>query len=365
MSLLIRTLRIGAPILFGLALLEAALRIYNPLPFRVRGDQIVLPVRQSYTFTNRGARKLPAITHHTKNSFGFRGPDPPSDWSTRFTLLTIGGSTTECLFLSDGTTWTDQLARRLSAIRPDAWVNNAGLDGQSTFGHLTLVRNFVAALHPSMLLFLVGANDVERGDPSGFDAALTPDPSRRLHRVLTVLADHSEVVAIVENLLRALQWHRAGFGHGEVDLSKGVGVEVHQDENDVILATHREKYLGGYRRRLSQLVEFCRRSHIEPVLVTQPALFGDAIDPTTHLDLRSIQVGGRGNALLEWQLLELYNDVTRAVGADAGVLVIDLAREMPKDSRYYYDFLHFTNEGAILVGDIIFKNLQPHLPPRH
>src|SRR2546426_8052686 len=125
--------------LLVLVLLELLLHIYNPLPFRVRGNRIVLPVHQRYTFRNDSATKLDPVTHHTKNALGFRGPDPPRDWASRFTLLTVGGSTTECLFLSDGKTWSDQLARRLAAIRADTWVNNAGLDGQSTFGHLMLV----------------------------------------------------------------------------------------------------------------------------------------------------------------------------------------------------------------------------------
>ena len=84
-----------------------ALRLYQPIPFRVRGDRIVLPVRQVYTFDNRGASKLDPITRHTKNALGFRGPDPPRDFASRLTVLTVGGSTTECLFLSDGRTWTD------------------------------------------------------------------------------------------------------------------------------------------------------------------------------------------------------------------------------------------------------------------
>jgi len=33
---------------FGLILAEICLRVYNPLPFRPKGDRIVLPVRQVY-----------------------------------------------------------------------------------------------------------------------------------------------------------------------------------------------------------------------------------------------------------------------------------------------------------------------------
>jgi hypothetical protein len=59
----------------------------------------------------------------------------------------------------------------------------------------------------------------------------------------------------------------------------------------------------------------------------------------------------------------MTNDVTRRVAATRQVLLVDLAREMPKDSRFFYDFLHFTNEGAQRVGEIIAADLMPHLSP--
>jgi hypothetical protein len=49
------------------------------------------------------------------------------------------------------------------------------------------------------------------------------------------------------------------------------------------------------------------------------------------------------------------------VGKEKGVLVIDLAREMPKNSNYYYDLTHYTNTGAEKVADIISRDLQPYL----
>lgn len=350
-----RGLRVGAQAVFGLALLEICLRVYNPLPSRVRGDRIVLPVRQSYTFTNAGTRKLDPVTHHTTNSLGFRGPEPPTDWAQHLTILTIGGSTTECTFLSDGRTWTDQFARRVADLRGDAWVNNAGLDGQSTFGHLVLLRQFVAALHPTLALFLIGTNDVERGGANGYDVALTPHTGGGLHHALVFLADHSEVAGLTMNLARAIRARRAGFGHSEVDLT--TARQLHLDEPEIarVLQEHRDTYLAGYRTRVNEIIALTRRNGITPVLITQPALFGDTVDPTTRVDVSGVQVNGRGNGRLEWRLLELYNDVTRQAGAEASVQVVDLARAMPKDSRYFYDFLHFTNEGAVRVGDIVFS----------
>jgi len=64
--------------LLALALLETSLRLFrNPFGFRVRGDQIVLPVHRRYEIHNTQIPKLDAVIIHTKNSLGFRGPEPP------------------------------------------------------------------------------------------------------------------------------------------------------------------------------------------------------------------------------------------------------------------------------------------------
>src|SRR3974377_595373 len=97
--------------LIGLGLLEGLLRAYNPLETRFKPDRIVLPVNKRYVIDNRGRfGKLDPVTVHTKNPLGFRGEPPPQDFADYLTLITIGGSTTECFYLSDGQTWPDLLS---------------------------------------------------------------------------------------------------------------------------------------------------------------------------------------------------------------------------------------------------------------
>ena len=44
------------------------------------------------------------------------------------------------------------------------WVNNAGLDGATTYRHLILMEDYVAQLRPKVVLFLIGINDVGAGN---------------------------------------------------------------------------------------------------------------------------------------------------------------------------------------------------------
>ncbi len=343
----------------GAIALEIGLRLYNPIPFRVRGGRIRLPVREVYEFDNHAARKLDPVTRHTKNSLGFRGPEPPRDFADRLTILTIGGSTTECLFLSDGKTWTDVAARRLAARIPRVWMNNAGLDGQSTFGHIVLLRDVVAAMKPKIAVFLVGANDVALDRATTYDAAMEARAGPAASAV-RFAADHLESVALAQNLVRAARARRRGFGHSEIDLRSAA--RLHIDAPVIDQEVERVRPMTrAYAERLHTIAALCRANGIEAVFATQPALFGPGLDPETGVDLAEVKVNGRGNGDLEWRLLELYNDTTRRVAGGEGAFVIDLARRLPKSSRLFYDFLHYTNEGAEAVGTLVGDALASHL----
>lgn len=365
-----------------IVLLEIALTLYNPFPFRMRGSHLVLPVHKRYAFRHEGARKLDAVTYHSKNSLGFRGPDPPAGGVRGPAVITIGGSSTECLFLSDGKTWTDVLAKNLATVRPDVWVNNAGLDGQSTFGHLVLLRDVVVPLKPAFAVFLVGINDVGLAVLNVYDNSMTPSrlPWRETWNVYDTelggwrnwwhgewrfLTEHSQIFGLIENFRRMRRTMAVQFSHEEWELPGHPVLALDAATIEARVADVRPS-LDGYGRRLREIVAVSREHGIEPVLLTQPLLVGEAsdIDPSTGVNLGTLEVRAGNNGVVEWRRVELYNDVTRRVAGELRVTLVDLARELPKDSRYYYDFMHYTNEGALRVGGLVADGLAPLLRSR-
>jgi hypothetical protein len=85
------------------------------------------------------------------------------------------------------------------------------------------------------------------------------------------------------------------------------------------------------------------------------------VDPATGVDLSTLQVKGAANGRLWWRVQELYNDVTRQTARARGIVLVDAARELPKDSRLFYDFMHFTNEGAAKLGDLVADGMESRL----
>ena len=112
----------------------------------------------------------------------------------------------------------------------------------------------------------------------------------------------------------------------------------------------------AYAERLRLLIRLLRDGHTLPVLMTQPTVAGMARDPTTAKDLSRLQDG-----LFWYESLEIFNSTMRGVAQSDRVFLIDLARSMPKDTKYYWDPVHFTDAGAAEVGRIATAGLLPYL----
>jgi lysophospholipase L1-like esterase len=345
--------------LVALVLLEVLLRVYNPLEIRFRPDRIVLPANKHYIVNNVGKfTKLPPTTVHTKNALGFRGPMPPADFKDYLTIVTIGGSTTECFYLSDGRAWPALLGRELSRNFKRVWLNNAGLDGATTYRHLILLEDYVDKLRPKVVLFLIGINDVSAGNLE----EAGKHPGHYLRNLWRSLLYRSEAYCLEQNLYHYLIAQRRGLKHEEINLSK-VGTLKHPSKalEQQTIQDYRTNSLPYFARRVEKLVRLCRTHGIEPVLITQPTLYGPGIDPVTGVNLATIKVRDNFNGRMMFDFIELYNNVTRQVAQKEGVLLIDLAREMPRNSAYYYDYLHYTEAGAAEVAAILDRRLAPWL----
>jgi len=322
--------------------LEIILRIYYPFPTRIRGDRFELSANLKYRLRNDRSPRLDSIILHNRNSIGFRGADPNPDMSGRLSILAIGGSTTECTYLSEGRTWVDQLGQRLSTTYPSTWINNAGIDGHSTFGHLNLLHYYLPTLsfRPKIALFLVGANDVNRQDLSTYDPAFNNNLAFRIKKWAM---HHLETVNLISDLKNSLSPPDI-FPKNNVDPPAAEWMGKQQMDSTL---KNIQQLLPAYRARLCSIIDICKQDNIRPVFITQPLAVDSSSPP--------------GKWKLFWLELQPYNQTTRKVASEKGIPCIDLAQQLPADSALFYDMLHFTNKGAERVSDIIYHGLQPWL----
>jgi lysophospholipase L1-like esterase len=351
-------LALSVGLIIAFVLVELILRIFQPFDFRVKGNEIVLAANQDFVMANDFIPKLDDTIFHSKNSLGFRGEEPPKDWENATTMITVGGSTTECYYLSDAQTWQAEINRRLSPTLPNFWINNAGLDGHSTFGHGVLMRDYIVKLKPDYVLFLVGINDVATADFESFDRlAMKKINTQSIGGFAKSLANYSETIGLAFNFYRFYVAYKQGLIHSNIEIKKLKTVEITEAKRTEIFQKHETEFIENYKIRLNNLIKICVDNDIQPVLITQPQIIGDTIDATTGVDLSQIKYQEGMNGSTGWAVLELYNNITRQVAKNQDIQLIDLAKKLPKDSQYFYDFTHYTNEGAAKVGRIISEEL--------
>jgi lysophospholipase L1-like esterase len=346
-----------------LLLLEALLRVYNPFNFRIKGDRILLQANEKFVIYNKDLPGTDDTIVHTKNSLGFRGPDMPDSFRKYLSVITVGGSTTECGYISDGKTWPDILYGKLRSSFKYVWLDNAGLAGHSTFGHTVLLEDYLVKLKPKVILFLVGCNDIlldslrpsDKSNMKGFYAS----------SFFTYLSKNSELCNVLANLYRSDVIKKNRLDDHYYDLRK------HRNDNFTLpdnifnekLGITR-KYLDAYKERLQHLADVCMKNGIVPVLITQPAMYGEGVDAVTGVDLESVKHDENTSGKLWWSELALYNDATKEIAERNHLLVIDLAALLPKGSAYFYDYVHYNITGNRKVGELVYDKLMPYLSNR-
>ena len=340
-----------------LLLCELALRVYNPIYVPIRADGIQLPVNRTFVQTNLNNKDVDREFVTTYNEIGLRGPGFPEKPERYTKIFTVGGSTTACVTLTDGKTWPDLVLKQLQQrFGRDVWLNNAGMDGHSTFGHRILLDSHLAKYQPDFIVYLIGINDMGREDLNDYDSRVTVSGQTFRNRLIAA----SELLSTAQTLYRGYRAFDLGLNHAvDHDLRQIGSTYVEPEAVDQYLREHRERHVPGYAKRVRALVERTIALGAVPVLVTQPAMMGRGVDPVTGVAIDNLEYDNNRDLSVGvvWDALEIYNDAVRNIAAEYHVPLIDAAREMPKDSGLYFDWIHYSNAGAVRMAEIVSRNL--------
>ncbi len=294
-----------------------------------------------------------AIIKYTRDKYGLRGTygDDPS----RIDLLTVGGSTTDQQYVSDGSTWQDVLQNQFASIGTPVGVANAGVNGQSTFGHINDFEYwfpYIPHLRPRYVLFYVGLNDFYIDEGFSYDALIYADryPLLATLRENSALWHLQRAIRGTYKAMIVLKIH-----HKKVDFTK-VRWTSTPFQNDYGFMSSR---LHAYARRLNILIEKTRAFGSEPIFVTQPSrqfrLTKEGIQGRADV---TIYDGRKINGVDYYHMIREFDRVMEVVCREMHVLFVDLAAELEWADNEFYDFTHMTPRGARKVGLYLFDKLR-------
>jgi hypothetical protein len=294
---------------------------------------------------------------YRRDAMGFRGSgvDP-----ARIGILTIGGSTTNQLYLPEEATWQAVLERSLRQVGHDVVVANAGIDGQSTVGmiaDLNLWLPNVPHLKPRLVLAYVGINDVYKVGATSAQAT-GEDESRQILRdslqfsgFTKELEKRSALVRLWDTVAGSLQASQARLRHQAIDFAAAQWTD--QPAQPVWRPDQLEVNLAAYEGRLVRIAGLIRGLGATPVFVTQ-----------TRADYRLENgrfIGIKGadgpNGVDRGRALTRFNAATMEVCRGWQVTCLDLATELRFTEGDFYDYEHNTPPGAEKIGKWLARKL--------
>jgi len=287
---------------------------------------------------------------YRRDAMGFRGAgvDP-----ARISILTVGGSTTNQLYLPEEATWQAVLERSLRQTGHDVVVANAGIDGQSTVGmiaDLDLWFPTIPHLKPRLVAVYVGINDVYITGPTKAHATSEGELRQILRDSLQFssfkkeLEQRSALVHLWTTVAGSIQASRARLRHHATDFARVQWTD--QPARPIWPAEQLEANLAAYKDRLVRIAGLIERLGAVPVFVTQTRadyrLENGRLTGITDVD--GPNGVDRGGALVR------LNAATMEVCRERHVTCLDLATELRFTEGDFYDYEHNTPQGAEKIG---------------
>lgn len=290
--------------------------------------------------------------HYKRDRHGLRGAyEDPS----RIDILVLGGSTANEIFIDEDATWTATLAKAFAEEGRKVTVVNAGVDGQSTVGHL---KNFelwfprIPGLKARYVLVYLGINDHAVAATGTLNKQDHLEAPRR--QVKQFLINNSAIYGLYRTLKGAWKAREADLVHKPTNYDGIAWTEAPVQPDPAEADRKWAPQLDAFAGRLAELARRVRAFGAEPIIVTQ------------HLGRYRIRDGKvHGRPLPDGRVdindfagLDAFDRRAMTVCAEVKAICIDLARELLFTDGDHYDGLHTTPRGSARIGRFLHEKLK-------
>jgi lysophospholipase L1-like esterase len=310
------------------------------------------------------------------NEVGLRGPSLQG-MENAYKIVTVGGSSTECLELDDSEEWPHLLMQKLNARQSGrlVWVGNAGVSGYTSVHHLMFLRSLPILRQVDMLIFMIGVNDLQAS--LAFEGASNEVP---LEESASNFREFQIGFLELQPLYKRLRLYQLGK-RATFALERKFKTGSWTWLFNSIPASRRERFEGPvvplpdlqtglkeYRQRVLALATECRSMRKRCLFLTQPTMWRSDLTSEEKRLLWSGYVGrlekpkGYASAADMARATAAYNQVLLDVCAQLRLECLDLAQHVAKDITALFDHAHFNVPGARTVADRLADCILP-VPP--
>jgi lysophospholipase L1-like esterase len=267
-----------------------------------------------------------------------------------FRIFAVGASTTEEIYVDNLETWTGLLENKIWP--PNAGkveVINTGLSGLRAKNHLATMKR-TEKYFPNLYIFLVGVNDWNKhikdlvGEKEIGDMTLDN----------TLL--YSGIVKLKQLIMSSI-FKLIGNNNS---FSKKIDGGFYSDRNNSLMKEDVRKLKINnvdpeYYSNINEIAKKCSQKKYDCLFVTQPTAYSDKISP--YLKSRLWMTPPDASYTLDLDSLinisTFYNLTLKKITDKYQLPLCDLANKIPPSEEYFYDDVHFNENGSKKVAEII------------
>ncbi|SCA56300.1 hypothetical protein MTBPR1_20148 [Candidatus Terasakiella magnetica] len=305
-----------------------------------------------YMKTTDSLVRKPYIINVDNN--GFIKPSKVHDEADK-TIVFIGGSTTECLYVDEFKRFPYLVGKNLEEefkLKINSF--NSGVSGNNSLHSIDILINKIIPMQPDIIVLMHNINELSTlihegsywNNNSNRSPLITLEEPKISYLLLKSIKDY-----LIPNFYTEIKKiiHRFKHSNKQID-------EFYKSRNKINI--NKEKILIDYKRNLEIFIHISKLSGIQPILMTQ---FNRFKEKPTSLLMKKMKTRIENKLNINYSdFIELYkkiNHITIKVAQKNNIYYIDLDKLIPKESKYIYDSVHLNTFGSTYTSKIISASL--------
>lgn len=290
---------------------------------------------------------------YKRNYYGFIGEDlEPRDIKALF----VGGSTADERYKPRNLSIVGNLNKKLSNKNINLKIVNAGIEGQSTLGHLNNFSTWFKKLenfNPKVIIFYVGIND-RLANPDNLNKGNKSDGMIRNPEKKEMISDYLKSSSIFYDLLRKIKhkYYKSDKPRVVYDFNKSI-LELYKNKkfdflnyddaldelNIESLINENQKRISYYLKNIDQLNEASNKVGAQAIFINQLTSDGN---------------NNKKLFILNYSLIKHCKK--------KNYKCIDLGKKLNGKKDFWWDGIHTTIKGSKEISNLIFDDLLALLP---
>ena len=272
---------------------------------------------------------------YKKDMHGLRGREKSL---SKVNILVIGGSTTDERYLNLDDTWVEKLEKNFKKKGKNIDIVNAGIDGQSSYGHIWSLENWINRIEgfsPEYILFYFGINEKNISGRHDFN----PKEAKYPKKIWYYLKYNDGITNKIYELifLKLNPIDELNVAHSKEREAKYVNVN------------NSKKYeFINLKQNVFKMIDLSLSLNSKPILVTQRTKRWQIINDK----VLSISVSED-----YYSREKKISDIIIAGCKEKKAICIDGFSIIKFDDDDTYDLVHTTPKGSEKIADVLFDQI--------